>query len=207
MEKQMIIIILICLIILGLLSLKKRKNYTIENQGERQVSEVLKKIKGYKLLNNILIKNQDKTTQIDHILIGKKGIFVIETKDFSGIITGEEYSKEWVQILNGNANNFYNPIRQNYGHIKSIENLLKMKNICISVIVFTNKSKFKEVDTETPVIQLKELKRFIRKYSSNISINKEEIEEIYNLIKKNNINSNRIRRKHIKNIKKKISIE
>lgn len=203
MEKQMIII-LIGLIILALLILKRRKSYIIENEGEREVAEVLKKIKGYKLLNDILIKNQDKTTQIDHVLIGKKGIFVIETKDFSGIIKGEEYSKVWIQIIKGYSNEFYNPIRQNYGHIKALENLTKRRNIFISTIVFTNKSKLEEVNTDTSVIQLKDLKKFIKKYPSNININKEEIECIYNLIKKNNINSNRIRKKHIKNINKMI---
>lgn len=203
MEKQMIII-LIGLIILALLILKRRKSYIIENEGEREVAEVLKKIKGYKLLNDILIKNQDKTTQIDHVLIGKKGIFVIETKDFSGIIKGEEYSKVWTQIIKGYSNEFYNPIRQNYGHIKALENLTKRRNIFISTIVFTNKSKLEEVNTDTSVIQLKDLKKFIKKYPSNININKEEIECIYNLIKKNNINSNRIRKKHIKNINKMI---
>ena len=203
MEKQMIII-LIGLIILALLILKRRKRYIIENEGEREVAEVLKKIKGYKLLNDILIKNQDKTTQIDHVLIGKKGIFVIETKDFSGIIKGEEYSKVWTQIIKGYSNEFYNPIRQNYGHIKALENLTKKRNIFISTIVFTNKSKLEEVNTDTAVIQLKDLKKFIKKYPSNININKEEIESIYNLIKKNNINSNRIRKKHIKNINKMI---
>ena len=203
MEKQMIII-LIVIILLVLLLFKRMKDYTIENQGERDVAEVLKKIRGYKLLNDILIRNQDKTTQIDHVLIGKKGIFVIETKDFSGTIKGEEYSKEWTQIIKGYSNEFYNPIRQNYGHIKALENLTKRRNIFISTIVFTNKSNIEELDTETAVIQLKDLKRFIKKYPSNININKEEIECIYNLIKKNNINSNRIRKKHIKNINKMI---
>lgn len=204
MERQMIIILIGLIIILAILILKRRKSYIIENQGEREVAEVLKKIKGYKLLNDILIKNQDKTTQIDHVLIGKKGIFVIETKDFSGIIKGEEYSKVWTQIIKGYSNEFYNPIRQNYGHIKALENLTKRRNIFISTIVFTDKSNIEEVDTETAVIQLKDLKKFIKKYPSNININKEEIESIYNLIKKNNINSSRIRKKHVKNINKMI---
>ena len=203
MEKQMIIILIGLIIILAILILKRRKSYIIENQGEREVAEILKNIKGYKLLNDILIKNKGKTTQIDHVLIGKKGIFVIETKDFNGVISGEEYSKEWTQNLNGYINNFYNPIRQNYGHIKALENLTKRRNIFISTIVFTNKSKLEEVDTDTAVIQMRELKKFIKKYPSNININKEEIDCIYNIIKKNNINS-RIRRKHVKNINKMI---
>lgn len=205
MERQMIIILIGLIIILAILILKRRKSYIIENQGEREVAEVLKRIRGYKLLNDILIKNKDKTTQIDHVLIGKKGIFVIETKDFSGTIKGKEYSKEWTQNLNGYTNEFYNPIRQNYGHIKALENLTKRRNIFISTIVFTNKSNIKEVNTETPVIQLKDLKKFIKKYPSDININKEEINSIYNLIKKNNINSKRIRKKHVKNINRKIA--
>ncbi|GAA0751097.1 hypothetical protein [Clostridium sartagoforme] len=52
------------------------------------------------------------------------------------------------------------------------------------------------------MIQLKKLKKFIKRYSSDIKISKEEIEEIYNLVKRANINSTRERKKHVKRIRK-----
>ena len=117
MEKIVIIVALILLVII----VKNRKNTKIINLGEQEVNKILSKIKGYKLLSDIMIKNEKGTSQIDHILIGKKGIFVIETKDYSGLIYGEEYSKYWTQVINRTSNKFYNPIRQNYGHVKSLE--------------------------------------------------------------------------------------
>ncbi len=198
MEKIVIIVALILLVII----VKNRKNTKIINLGEQEVNKILSKIKGYKLLSDIMIKNEKGTSQIDHILIGKKGIFVIETKDYSGLIYGEEYSKYWTQVINRTSNKFYNPIRQNYGHVKSLERCIKRNDIFISVVVFTNKSKLKKVKTETPVIQLNKLKRYIKRYKSDIRLSKNEIDEIYNLIKKSNIDSNRARKKHVKRINK-----
>lgn len=197
-----ILLILLILIIILISINRKRKKI---NPGEKEVKDILSRIKGYKLLNDIMIKSNNGTSQIDHILIGKKGIFVIETKDYSGMIYGDEYSREWTQVINSKKNKFYNPIRQNYGHIKTLEKYIDRKNIFISIIVFTNKSTLKKIETDTPVIQVKKLKRFIRKYKSNNMLTKEEIDNMYNLIKKNNINSNRERKKHVKRISRIIS--
>lgn len=204
MNTQRIAIIILVIIVVAIL-IKKARLKTEVNSGEKEVNQILSKISGYKLLSDVMIKRENGTSQIDHVLIGKKGIFVIETKDYSGSIYGEEYSKYWTQIINRNKNKFYNPIRQNYGHIKALEEYIGRKRIFISLVVFTNKSKLKKVKTETPVIQLKKLKRFIRKYPSDIKLSKEEIESIYNSIKKGNIHSNRARKKHVKRINRNIS--
>lgn len=199
-----IAIIIAIVVVLIIVLLKKRKVKDI-NLGEEEVKKVLSKISGYKLLNDIMIRKENGTSQIDHILVGKKGVFVIETKDYSGTIRGEEYSKYWTQTINKRKNNFYNPIRQNYGHIKSVEKLIKEKDIYISLIVFTNKSELKGLKTKTPVIQVKKLKKFIRKYKSNIKLSNEQIEDIYKCLKRGNVQSSRVRRKHVKRIIKNIS--
>lgn len=195
-------IVIIAVVIVLIITIKKRRKVSRINLGEEEVNNVLKKIKGYKLLSDIMIRSENGTSQIDHILIGKKGIFVIETKDYSGLIYGDEYSKHWTQIINRTNNQFYNPIRQNYGHIKSLERYIKRNDIFISIIVFTNKSKLKKIKTETPVIQLNKLKRYIKRYKSDTKLSKNEIDVIYNLIKKSNIDSNRARKKHVKRINK-----
>ncbi|TGY44040.1 NERD domain-containing protein [Clostridium sartagoforme] len=197
------IIIIAIVVVLIIVLLKKRKVKDI-NLGEEEVKKVLSKISGYKLLNDIMIRKENGTSQIDHILVGKKGVFVIETKDYSGTIRGEEYSKYWTQSINKRKNHFYNPIRQNYGHVKSVEKLIKEKDIYISLIVFTNKSKLKGLKTETPVIQVKKLKKFIRKYKSNIKLSNDQIEDIYKSLKRGNVQSSRARRKHVKRIIKNI---
>lgn len=202
-QKTIIYLMIISVLILSLIVIMIFRRRKIElNQGEIEVNEVLEKIKGYKLLSNVMIKRESGTSQIDHILIGKKGVFVIETKDYNGKIYGDQYSKYWMQKLNGRKNTFYNPIRQNYGHIKALEEMLDRKDIFISLIVFTNKSNIKKIKAEVPVIQLKKLKRFIKKYKSDIYLSKDEISEIYNSINKKNIISNRAIKKHVKKLKK-----
>jgi Nuclease-related domain len=203
--QKIALILVILAVLLVLISIAKRKRKIEINQGEIEVNEVLEKIRGYKFFSNVMIKREDGSSQIDHILIGKKGVFVIETKDYSGKIYGDQSSKYWTQKLNGRKNNFYNPVRQNYGHVKALEEILNRKDIFISLIVFTNKSKIRNVKTETTVIQLKKLKKFIQKYNSDISLSKEEIEAICSIIYKKNIISNRTLKKHVKRIRKTIS--
>ena len=199
------IVIIVTMVVISIIVVFKRRKVNDINLGEEEVNKVLSKLSGYKLLSDIMIRKEDGTSQIDHILIGKKGIFVIETKDYSGTIRGEEYSKYWTQTINKRKNHFYNPIRQNYGHVKSVENIIKEKDIYISLIVFTNRSKLKGLNTDTPVIQVKKLKKFIRKYKSDIKLSNDQIEDIYKCLKKGNVQSSRARRKHVKRIIKNIS--
>jgi len=202
MNTQKITVLLVLILALIVILIAKRRRKIEMNKGEMEVNDVLEEIKGYKLLSNVMIKREKGTSQIDHILLGRKGIFVIETKDYSGKIYGEQYSKYWTQKLNGRKNTFYNPIRQNYGHVKALEEVLNRRDIFISLIVFTNKSKIKKVKSEIPVIQVKMLKKFIRKYKTDIGLSKDEISEIYDAINRKNIISNRAIRKHVKRLRK-----
>ena len=204
MNIQKISFLLIVLLLIIVLIIKKANKKVNQNQGEIEVNKVLEKIKGARLLEDVMVKRSKGTSQIDHILITKKGIFVIETKDFSGKIIGEEDSKFWLQKLRVKENYFYSPIKQNYGHVKAVEEIIKRRNICISLIVFTNKSNIKKIKSETDVIQLKNLKKFIRRYKTDVKLSKAEIERIYKDLKRKDINSKRAIKKHIKTIRKNI---
>lgn len=61
-------------------------------------------------------------TQIDVAVATKAGIIVLEVKDYSGWIFGNEHQKYWTQILafGKEKHRFYNPVMQNYGHIQAI---------------------------------------------------------------------------------------
>ena len=58
--------------------------------------------------------------EIDMIMLCQKGIYVIENKNYSGWIFGDEKSKNWCEILKGKKYFFYNPIKQNKSHIKNL---------------------------------------------------------------------------------------
>lgn len=126
--------------------------------GEKIVNNVLKG-EGY-LLYNLNINHEGKT-QIDHILINQKGIIIIETKNYSGIIRGSEGNHIWLQMIGNKKIRFYSPIKQNQYHMDVIKKLINHNNIRIySVIVFSMNS-ILNINTVTPVIKVDKLKEFI----------------------------------------------
>lgn len=120
-----------------------------ENSGERLVRKKLKSFclkEGAHLLNNVTLKLDDgTTTQIDHIVICTQGVLVVETKDYSGWIYGKGHEAKWTQVHHKLKTRFQNPIRQNYRHIKAVQELMDFlpPESIQGVIVFTNRSEFR----------------------------------------------------------------
>ena len=73
----------------------------------------------YHLIKNVTLPTDDGTTQIDHIIVSKFGIFVVETKNMKGWIFGNATQKQWTQKIYKFSTKFQNPIHQNYKHLKS----------------------------------------------------------------------------------------
>lgn len=71
--------------------------------GEKVVANVLNSLpkNEYKVLNNIMLNTERGSTQIDHVVVSEFGIFVIETKNYKGIITGSEFSDKWTKNMYG----------------------------------------------------------------------------------------------------------
>ena len=157
----------------------------------------------YFVFNDIMIKDEKGTHQIDHIVLSKFGIFVIETKNYYGFIKGKEFDNKWIQYLGKNKNYFVNPIHQNYGHIKSLSNLLELEDkYFISVICFSNHAKI-DVKSSSIVTQVNDLKNEILKYKVLLINN--DIKELSNIIISNNIKDKTLRKQHVKNIRIKIN--
>ncbi len=202
MKIKIIIITVVILIISLKLYKSKIKGYI----GEKLVSKKLKKLnkRKYKVINDVLLKTQKGSTQIDHIVISKYGIFVIETKNYKGIIKGNEYDDNWSQILINKSETLRNPIKQNNGHIKALKDLIpefRYKNIK-SIVLFTKRAKLK-VNCETSVTYFNKVNKIIKKYR-NEEFTKEDVERIYNKINELNINSFKERKTHVKNVKRNI---
>ncbi len=90
--------------------------------GERAVRLALARL-GLPALHDVVLADALGHTQIDHLVRTTQGIVVIETKTFSGWITGTLYSAEWTQHLAGGRirHRFQNPVRQNHRHCKGVE--------------------------------------------------------------------------------------
>lgn len=95
-------------------------------------------VAGYlKILCNVYVPYQGKTSEIDIILIHEKGIYVLESKNYSGWIFGSAEQKNWTQCFNKNKKyQFYNPILQNQTHINALSNFLKLPKICLNHIFY-----------------------------------------------------------------------
>ena len=178
----------------------------IGKAGENKVAGILNSLpREYKVINNVIIPHQKGTSQIDHIVLSPYGIFVIETKNYSGWIFGNEQSEKWKQTFKTTQGNyFYNPIKQNWGHVYSLSAYLQLdKGIFKPIIVFSNEAKLK-IDTETPVINMSRLKRQMLSYRQQI-ISTDDVALIYDKIIKTNLVGAENEKRHINAVKNKVS--
>lgn len=197
-----ILIIVIPILIAFLIFMRSPKGKGII--GEFQVSQKIGKTKPDKFwykINNITFFDGQKSVQIDHVLINNSGIHVIETKNYSGRIYGDAKSKTWKQVLAFGKvkHDLYNPIWQNYGHIKGLNEVLKLdESIYYNYVVFTNKSEL-FVKSNGEVMNVSNIKKRIK--LNEPLLNKDEIVKIYNdilLLKKNNKITNK---EHIESVR------
>ncbi len=98
----------------------------------------------YITLNNVTIPIANGTTQIDHVIVSRFGIFVVEAKNMKGWIFGSEHNREWTQSIFGKKYRFQNPLHQNYLHTRAISQFLGIEHDKIfSVVMFWGDCKFK----------------------------------------------------------------
>lgn len=157
----------------------------------------------YKVINNILIPNKNKTSQIDHLIISSYGIFVIENKNFSGNIYGSEKDKSWTQVIGKSRNTFYNPVLQNYGHIKALQEIIGNNKPIYSIIVFGERATLKKIDIENEnikVINETKLLETIKTYNSEVLTDK-EIKDSLNKVLESMSTIRQDIKTHVKNIK------
>lgn len=143
-----------------------------ENQGEAAVRRLLSDrfpSSDYHLLNNVTLPDGDGTTQIDHVLVSRYGIFVLEVKHYTGWLFATPTAASWTQVIYGKRYKFQNPIRQNYKHVKAIQQLLDFvpADDIHSVVVFSGDAIF-----ETPrvdgVVALNELVAHLQGFSAEV---------------------------------------
>jgi len=191
------------LAILFILSITKAKR--IGARGERHVSRILNKLpeSEYIVLNDLMIANEYGTSQIDHLVLSIYGIFVIETKNYSGMIYGGEKSEQWTKNMYGNKYSFRNPIKQNYGHIKALSEKLNIPTAMFTpIVVFTPRANLKG-DFESTVIYSNELLGEI-KYHNTIKFTKEKLNEFNEILSKSTMYDFSQKEDHVKEVKTKI---
>lgn len=151
MHIALIVIIIIAIIVLLAFVLKNKDDIFVdydkkereragklgENIVAKRLDEIAKNIMAIFIFKDRY--NDNYSTEIDHILITRGGVFIIETKYNTGIIYGTENDEEWVCFKQGNIKNktLKNHLKQNQTHIKCLKKMFSnTPPKMISMVVF-----------------------------------------------------------------------
>lgn len=188
----------------------------IQDRGKYGEYLVYKELKAYErdggkfLFNCYLPKDDGTTSEIDVILIHSTGVFVVESKNYSGWIFGNEKSRMWTQTLpNGKGRStkerFYNPIMQNKTHIKWLKNKIGENVPVYSIIAFSERCELKDVTVESEDVRV--IKRQIIsgtvKYLGNqslLALSKMDVERVYEILYPYTQTTAYEKQQHIENI-------
>lgn len=178
----------------------KRKGVIGEKKVNSQLNPLVFGKVEHKQINNLVLTDEmGKTHQIDHIEIRHNGIFCIETKNYSGWIFGDEYSDKWTQTLpNGSKFSFVSPIKQNKSHVYHLSKILNGKYKVNSLVVMVQNNADR-INADN-VINLNNIKAYLKDYNDGTNYTTEEMNGIYDLIL--SASSDVSNREHVKNIKK-----
>jgi len=164
--------------------------------GQKKVEEVLLKLDNrYILLNNLSLpfKNCD----IDHLLVGPNGVFLIETKNYKGEIscTGDLWEYQKVGKMGGIYKGYItNPSRQLKRNVWELKSFLDKKSKRLfgsnefpywiqGMVVFTNEEAVLNTKDETVVIlKVNDLYDYIKNFKKT-KIPEDDIEKIASLLK------------------------
>ena len=169
---------------------------------------------GAKFLFNVYLpRENNETTEIDVLMIYKSGLYVFESKNYSGWIFGDEKSKNWTQTLpsgrKSHKEHFFNPIMQNKLHIKWLLNALERDIPTHSIIVFSERCTLKSINnvsSNIKVIKRGDVKSTVDQIdlSTGEILTNETIDEIYNKLYNSSQVDENTKEKHIENIKQRI---
>ncbi len=154
----------------------------------------------YRPLHDLTLPTKDGTTQIDHVVVSKFGVFVIETKSLTGWIFGDSRSRKWTQSIYGNKYQFQNPLHQNYKHLKAVEQILQLEHRCLhSVIVFVGQSEFM-TDMSPNVIERQALSSYIRS-KTDICLSDAVVEDSVRTLTEFQSSQSDLARSHLENLR------
>ena len=168
------------------------------------------------IFNCYLPRENNRTTEIDVIMIWNSGVYVFESKNYSGWIFGHERRKVWTQCLprgkgqKAKKIKFFNPIFQNKLHIKCLKMLLQQGCPEIhSIVVFSDRCTLKDIKThsrykDVSVIHRGHVKETVEMINSSTPEMTPDIlcDEIYSILSEYTNVSDDIKKKHIEDIEK-----
>ena len=187
-------------------------------RGEMRVSAILSQLSDeYTILNDLVFRTEKGTTQIDHLVVSKYGIFTIETKNYRGEIYGDDNRKEWTQLIVTEVtyakkwwktytyvtkNRFYNPVKQSVGHAFRIKELLSVfpHVKIVPIVVFTGDAILSYVESKNHVVYEENLLDVIDGYKTTY-LTDNDVQAVLAILTSNNIRETVSDRQHVKNLR------
>jgi len=187
-----------------------KMRFNLGLHGEYLIFKHLTNLEGTKkfLFNCYVPKKDGTTSEIDVILLHSSGIYVFESKNYSGWIFGSESQKQWTQTFrNGHKVRFFNPLMQNNGHIKTLRRILPdfEEREFTSIIAFSDRCQLKNINLETDnhiVVYRSDVFNVVSGLSYQVKLSDIEINNIYQRLHPFTQVTSEVRMAHINAVKK-----
>jgi len=193
--------VVLLILLLSLLSYKLNRYNIIQSGrvGEKKARKVLESLNSdYTVLSNVRITFNNKSNEVDNIVVGPTGIFIIEVKNHNGTIVGNEKDYEFVQHKVGRkggnySKKMYSPIKQVNKQVYILSQILKyngIKHWIEGIVLFTNPEVNLRINSnKTKVIKLNNEKKInllkiIESFTAKRQLGKKDCESIVEIIKK-----------------------
>ena len=178
-----------------------KKKYSILQsgvRGEETTLKILRKLpKEYTVLTNPVILNRGVTMELDFVVICKNGVFIVESKNYRGIVSGKTSKTYWKRIKHGKNNKVYekevsNPAKQSFRQKRRLEELfrdLKITATIYPVLYFVdNRTELKiqdDANLNVAIINNEEsLLEFIQNTKGREKVSSEELAKIIRQFKR-----------------------
>lgn len=162
-------------------------------EGESAATNALSSLpSSYEVFSTVQIPTKNKLAEIDNIVVGENGIFVIEVKNHNGTIVGSEEDRSWTQHKVGQKGGEYsskmnNPVKQVRWQVHQLAEYLRKNGVNLWIegaVYFSNPRVSLRVSTNrTPVFTSSQaLNRYIMNQIPNRKMNRSDIERAIQLI-------------------------
>lgn len=180
-----------------------RKKYDILKAGFSGEESTRKSIESlpddYYAITNIKISYDGKQSELDMVVVGETGVFIIETKNHTGLIRGDAEASQFVQKKVGRggtpySKEMYNPIKQVSTHTYRLANFLKNRGVQVwvqGIVYFSNfdaELRISNISEKIPVFSRAEngeenMRNYITEYPAKKKLSREDVAKIVKILK------------------------
>jgi hypothetical protein len=149
--------------------IQRSRIWAAGESGEAGVHNILARLpEDHYVIHDIVLPKDKGTAQLDHVVVNRSGVFAIESKNFTGTISGSD--DVCMHYTPGGARRLYPPGKQVHGHAEAIRAILAgrpeynvpAKPIPVkAVVAFSDRLRVRYKTPLAKVLKLKNLHEYI----------------------------------------------